>query len=138
MNLTEMNGSRLSCNSTASLHQFATISAKLQHADASTIYHMTGCLSACERDQLEIKMTDKTEVLFPSTSYHGHVTLWLFISMHDTSFVEKEEYLIYDFNSFIADVGGYMGLLLGSSILSLYDEAERLISNICRSTLKRL
>ena len=79
-------------------------------------------------------MTDKTEAIYPSTSYYGHVTLWLFISMHDTSYVQEEQYIIYDFNSFIADVGGYMGLLLGSSILSLYDEVERLF----RSMSKRL
>ena len=33
---------------------------------------------------------------------------------------EMEEYLIYDFNSFIADVGGYLGLLLGQSLYGIY------------------
>ncbi len=32
----------------------------------------------------------------------------------------KEEYIIYDFDSFIADVGGFLGLLLGHSLLSIY------------------
>ena len=122
------------CQSSADLKKFASISAKLQFADESTIYDMTGCLSSCRKDKFEIKMTDKTEAIYPSTSYYGHVTLWLFISMHDTSYVQEEQYIIYDFNSFIADVGGYMGLLLGSSILSLYDEVERLF----RSMSKRL
>ena len=36
----------------------------------------------------------------------------------DGSFEVKEEYYIYD--SFLADCGGYMGLLLGYSWLSLY------------------
>ena len=32
----------------------------------------------------------------------------------------KEDYVIYDANSLIADVGGYLGLLLGYSALSIY------------------
>ena len=33
---------------------------------------------------------------------------------------EKKEYLTYDTNSFVADFGGYLGLLLGHSVLSFY------------------
>ena len=128
-----MLASRPPCNSSFDLNRFAAISAKLQFADTSTITRMTGCPTSCEKDQFEIKMIDKTEVMHPTTSYYGHVSLWLYISMHETSYIQEEQYIIYDFNSFIADVGGYMGLLLGSSILSLYDEAERLINTfLCR------
>ena len=35
-------------------------------------------------------------------------------------FEELEQYIIYDGNELIADVGGYLGLLLGHSIFSLY------------------
>ena len=31
------------------------------------------------------------------------------------------QYIIYDTNGFIADVGGYLGLLLGQSIYGLYE-----------------
>ena len=31
------------------------------------------------------------------------------------------QYKIYDLNSLIADVGGYLGLLMGHSLLSLYN-----------------
>ena len=31
----------------------------------------------------------------------------------------SNEYLVYDINSFLADAGGYMGLLLGESLFSL-------------------
>ena len=34
----------------------------------------------------------------------------------------RKQYVIYDNNSFIADVGGFMGLLLGFSLFSIYDE----------------
>ena len=31
----------------------------------------------------------------------------------------KEQYILYDYNRLIADTGGYLGLLLGQSILTL-------------------
>ena len=37
----------------------------------------------------------------------------------DGSYQLQEEYIVYDINDFIADVGGYMGLLLGYSVLSM-------------------
>ena len=33
----------------------------------------------------------------------------------------KEEYYTYDISNLIADFGGFLGLLLGYSILGLYD-----------------
>ena len=38
----------------------------------------------------------------------------------DGSYQLQEEYVMYDMNDFIADVGGYLGLLLGHSVLSVY------------------
>ena len=58
--------------------------------------------------------------------------------MDDKTFVEEEQYYIHNWYSFLADIGGYMGLLLGCSLLSLYDEAVGLLkyfkqkSNGCR------
>ncbi len=31
------------------------------------------------------------------------------------------QYASYDSNDFVADVGGYLGLLLGHSVLAIYD-----------------
>ena len=42
-----------------------------------------------------------------------------------TMYDELKQYLIYDETHFIADFGGYLGLLLGSSLLSLYDKVKR-------------
>ena len=38
-----------------------------------------------------------------------------------SQYVEKREYLTYDNNDFLADVGGYLGLLLGHSVLTICD-----------------
>ena len=42
----------------------------------------------------------------------------------------EEEYLVYDFKAFVADFGGYLGLLLGGSIISIPSFMELLESLI--------
>ena len=33
-----------------------------------------------------------------------------------------EQYELYGFSSFVADVGGFLGLLLGASLLSMFEK----------------
>jgi uncharacterized membrane protein len=40
----------------------------------------------------------------------------------------KKQYYVYDSNSCIADIGGYLGLCLGMSILTFYDMAVMLMA----------
>ena len=42
----------------------------------------------------------------------------------------QEEYELYPIESFIADVGGYLGLLLGASILSLVEYSTDIIKKL--------
>ncbi len=37
------------------------------------------------------------------------------------------QYFVYDFNSFFAEVGGFLGLFLGHSLYSLYNKAAALL-----------
>ena len=52
-------------------------------------------------------------------------TLHLYLYYVNGLYDEKEQYVIYDMSSFIADVGGYMGLLLGFSLQGLAEMTER-------------
>ncbi len=45
-------------------------------------------------------------------------------------YIEKTEYFLYGFPSLMADFGGYLGLLLGHSLLSLYDLMSELRKKI--------
>ena len=45
----------------------------------------------------------------------------LHFAVKDPFMTVMEETPIYDINNFIADVGGYLGLLLGASILAIFD-----------------
>ena len=51
--------------------------------------------------------------------------LSIMIFFPSNRFTEKIYYYTYDLGSFIADVGGFMGLLLGHSALSCYDGLKR-------------
>ena len=51
-------------------------------------------------------------------------TLHLYMYYVNSRYDEKEQYVIYDLNSFIADVGGFMGLLLGFRIQSMLEMIE--------------
>ncbi len=84
--------------------------------NGSQVYNYTGCRSACRKTEYQI--SSWTEVT--SEDYEQVSMLELKLQMHGGRHEVKEEYVIYDFNTFIADVGGFLGLLLGHSLLSVY------------------
>ena len=116
------------CNSGFQLQYLAKILSELKHADEKTIYELTGCLASCERHEyqgFEYQRTDVTWKMCGVEDDSCILTLWP--EINDRSYDEKKQYVVYDFNSFIADVGGFMGLLLGFSILSIYDELTNIL-----------
>ncbi len=67
--------------------------------------------SAEETKAIDDQQPDKT-------SRYSMLFKWQY---SNTDYVVRKEYLTYDENSLIADVGGYLGLLLGHSILNIFD-----------------
>ena len=118
------------CTTRSQLMALANISKKLEEADADDIYKMTGCLSSCEKDQYSLSAEplkqDYASVWMGDTPCELHLQF----RMRYSSYEEKEQYIIYDFNSFIADVGGFMGLLLGCSLLSIYSATEAFLRQL--------
>ena len=120
------------CSTKSHLNGLVNITGLFYLADENEIYGMTGCLSACEKEQYFVA-ADPIEKKFQGGNYEQceyHVRL----KIMDRSYEEEEQYVIYDTDSFFADVGGYMGLLLGTSLISLYKELEALLKKLlCRS-----
>ena len=50
--------------------------------------------------------------------------LVLALSFPHVKYERKDEYFLYNSDSFVADVGGYLGLLLGHSIFSIVCSLE--------------
>ena len=105
------------------IHQLANVSKELEEAGDTAIYDMTGCLSACEKYKIDLTNNDV------SGEVNTTETELIFI-INDGYHVEEEQYVIYDFNSFVADTGGYMGLILGTSFLSMYDQLILLLKRV--------
>ena len=119
-----------SCTNKSQLLQLRDFANILSGSDDYDVYNMTGCLAPCKRDVYSIvpepvKCSENT----------GQGLFLLYMRINDRSYEEREEYIIYDTDSFIADVGGYMGLLLGCSILSLFNEVETLIKSFVKKPL---
>ena len=125
------------CTTKAELLAIANVSKILSQANGNDLYDMTGCLSPCEKYQYSLALDPvKEEPAWGSFVGDPSGQLHLRFIHLDSTYEEKEQYIIYDTNSFIADVGGYMGLLLGSSLLSLYNEIEAFVKKIlCRPSL---
>ena len=118
---------RSPCNTTAQLTAFADISAELENAEATSIHEMTGCLSACEKEKFDLTLeAESYRTLYGAAQ--SEVLLQL--TIYERSHIEEEEYIIYDLNSFGADVGGFMGLVLGFSFLKIYDDIVEFIKRI--------
>ena len=48
------------------------------------------------------------------------------------SYIEKVYYYTYDFSDYFADIGGYMGLLLGYSLLNFYDVFKKMCTRMAK------
>ena len=80
------------------------------------IYNLTGCIPHCEHDEISMKSAGSLIKLNRTKD----PSILLEFQFENGKYKSKEEYIVYDTDSFIADVGGYLGLLLGHSLLSIY------------------
>jgi hypothetical protein len=106
----------------------------LQVLDEMGIYEETGCLASCEIDTYQI--TPRLMKKSRNTLMAHNNTLELNFVFESGHFVSMEQYIIYKFDSFIADIGGYLGLLLGQSLLGLYHAiAAQCIKNMDKGSV---
>ena len=89
----------------------------------------TGCSPSCSRREFTVTKFLETEGPSPKNSSMAKVIFYYSTTKYKT----KEQFLTFTVSDFIANVGGYLGLLLGHSIMSLYDGIIRLSSKIVRS-----
>jgi hypothetical protein len=88
----------------------------------------TGCLPSCTRNEYVVKHefdTINVDYKVP----HSHL---LEIGYLGTEYTVKEQYLVYGLPDLIADFGGFLGLLLGYSVLSFFDLGRKMCKSIQR------
>lgn len=115
------------CNDKTQLAAFVNVSKKLEQAGATDTYEMTGCLSSCEKENYDVTLENWSDDIRHRNKYSQ---LLLTFTIYERSYIEEEQYVIYNSNSFLADIGGFLGLVLGSSMLNVYDEVVGLLGGI--------
>ena len=95
--------------------------ASLLH-DTNYIQNVAGCTPGCKRTEYSAKLFKMSHD--PSLTDKFRIALFFSKDM----FPVKEHFYVYDGGSLFADVGGYLGLLLGYSVLHLTKLVNPLLS----------
>ena len=98
---------------------------RLLEMSEAELIHRTGCLPDCNRyemtlEDLAFRKWPSLENSINKASNTTDPIMILRFFFEDGHYSVREEYIVYDTSNFIADVGGYLGLLVGQSILSIY------------------
>ena len=122
------------CNSSTQLRHLTRISDELSSMNAQKIFETTGCMASCEKDIYEVAndIADNLGTLDIENQYFNFA-----ICFENGKFEEREQYLIYDGDSFIADVGGFLGLLLGWSMYSLYQDMTTIVGKMKKKIMPK-
>ena len=91
--------------------------ALLRELDENQMFELTGCLATCDWNEFRHNVRVEKWRERRDVRHGKYVT---FAISTKGRYQEMEEYLLYDFDSFLADVGGYLGLLLGQSLYGIY------------------
>ena len=78
------------------------------------IFKKTGCMPSCHRQKIHLNTIESKQEKADDPK------IWWLLSFRDGQYNLHEEYYVYDEESLTADIGGFLGLLLGHSILSVY------------------
>lgn len=97
-----------------------------------SVFDSTGCRVPCTRDEWSYKRYYKRVKVF---FMNKPLQVQFFFSAN--TFHTTSQYLAYDTQNLIADIGGYLGLLLGYSLFDFYDIAKLATSSLWKSKHKR-
>ena len=110
------------CDTREDFDRFINLTERIYDMKTSlvTITEITGCVPNCRIVQYSTQEMGK----FP---YNGNVSAYSAGLVFSQQYVEEvKEIETYDLNNFVADTGGFLGLLLGFSAADLVRIAARL------------
>ena len=94
---------------------------KLVNMDEQELYEETGCMAKCQRKEWEIRK------IFDDKREANDSLIGIFMFYANGRYQVGNQYYTYDLNTYVADFGGYLGLLLGYSILSFFEMAQDIL-----------
>ena len=116
-----------SCSHPKEYDQYYKNMAHLIKSGPNSIMNITRCTPGCNR-------YDYTAKLYKQWSYEGATSGIMEIDFfyHQHEVQVREHVYAYDFWNLISDFGGYLGLLLGYSLLAFYDASVVMVRKIMR------
>lgn len=102
---------------------FQFVQQKLNLMTELEIFEKTGCMPSCQRRKIHLNTIEAKQEKADDPN------IWWLLSFRDGQYNLHEEYYVYDEESLIADIGGFLGLLLGHSILSFYQNMAKELTN---------
>ena len=103
------------CETPEQYNEFIKMYNDLSGKHEAKIAEITGCLPTCQRGEFEMKRLNRIRVADGLRQISGY------FYYPTRRYTEKYHFYDYTFGDFLADVGGYVGLLLGYSALTCYD-----------------
>ncbi len=84
-------------------------------------------------EKMNTVFVPKQLVTNASSEEYGFFDTCLRLYLSPAGVLHKHEVLIYDMGDLVGDIGGFLGLFLGASIVSLYDEVIQVLKRRLRS-----
>ena len=118
------------CNTFDQKNFVFNITSEIETMGEADVYKTTGCSPSCSRREFTVTKFIDTDQPSPQNRSVAQVIFYY----SGTKYTTKWQYLSFTMSDFIANIGGNLGLTLGFSMVSLYDEAKRLYFKIMKPT----
>ena len=120
----------VSCQDPTKLQEWKNIWHRLDKMDEHKLYVETGCMGKCERKEWALSK------IFDDNRSGNDSMIDMYLLYANGRYQVGSQYYTYDFNTFVANFGGYLGLLLGYSIVSFFDMTQEIFSYFIKRVKK--
>ena len=119
------------CHGKDKFEEFRNLSMSIGEFEAKNEIYERGCIIPnCKQTTWNIKSSKKLD---QSDQWDPNSTYPHFIFSHETKVLLRNEIELYTISSFFADIGGYLGLLLGESLVSYFLLVVKWVQNFLSS-----
>ena len=97
------------------LFEYYQLLYKIKQVPLKTVFQKSGCYPKCTFADYDYEIKTKNRV-----DWETNWTSSFYMGPKSSSYTKSVEYYSYDSNDLLGDVGGYLGLFLGWSLLSIF------------------